>query len=1063
MKRFLTLTTFLCFAFFLYGQERTVTGVVTDANTNEPLPGVSIVLKGTVKGVTTDLDGNYTINVEKGQELTFSYMGYLNETVTIDEQSIVNISLIVDMQNLDEVIVIGYGTQKKSLVTGAISKVDGDDLNQNQARVEQSLQGKTAGVNIMQESGAPGALLSVRIRGTSTNGNANPLFIVDGMRTTGIEYLNANDIESVEILKDAASAAIYGAEAANGVILITTKGGSQKGQSVINYNFSYGIQQPGKIAEVMDAQQYATYYREGLRNEILSNYEGIDIPDALMTRALDNAYSFNPDTMGAGTDWLGEIFQTAPMTEHNLSFSGGNETTSVFASGSFFNQDGIVGGSKSNFKRYTARLNVDHKAKDWASIGTNISYTHFERTEIDENNEFGGVISNAMNLDPLTPVYYSDTSMFPEKYKQQIYDNFDDIDNSSLKAPGDLGYYGMSTYVQNETANPRAQLDNKHDVWTTDKLLGGANLRIMPIEGLTVKSDYSIDLSIGNSMKWKPEYYYHSVNYSYLSTTQHEVYQWFTWQWENTATYTKQFGDHNFMFLGGMTLRDYNFQYLSGKGEGLQEETWNFAVLDAVLSDSTKAAASGRRDEDNRLMSYFGRVQYNYQEKYMVDLVLRSDASSKLSKENRTQYFPSVSVGWVLSNESFWNVPVVNFVKLRASWGQNGSIQTLDNFQYVSLIKSDAASSYYISGGTKVTGSEPEALSNADLVWETSQQTDIGLDLQFLRNKLSFTADYYNKKTIDLITEGTVPEYVGNVKPKENAGDVTNTGVEMEISYRNVAGDFSYNIGLNAAYNKNEVTTLATPLIGQNLGTTGAVTRSEEGEPIWFFYGYETDGIFDSFDDVRAYTNEAGELIQPAAIPGDVRFKDLNNDGVIDELDKTNIGSPHPDWIFGFNLDFSYKNIDLSIFFNGTLGNEIYYGAYRTDLTGNNKPLYFYENAWTLDNPTSDKFPRYTVTDNNGNFSHSDLFVFDGSYLRMQNLELGYTLPSKITDKAKINSLRFYVSARNLFVITTYPGSDPEIGNSADTDDDKTMKSIGVDRGLFPKSKVFTFGLNLTL
>ncbi len=1044
------------------GQERAIKGKVTDSETGENLLGVTVFIEGTTRGASTNYDGDYTIMAADGELIVFSYVGYNTIRQTISGQEELNIALVAEFQDLDEVVVVGYSTQKKSLVTGAISKLDADDLNKNAARVEQALQGKSAGVNIIQESGSPGAGLSVRIRGTSTNKNSNPLYIVDGMRTGGIDYLNANDIESIEILKDAASAAIYGAEAANGVILISTKGGSNTGQSVINFNFSFGFQQLGKSAEVLNAEQYATYYREGLRHEIISDNVGFEIPDALLERFVDAAYPFNPDTLGRGTDWLGEVFQPAPMSEYNLSISGGNEKTSVFASGSYYNQDGILGGAKANFNRYTTRLNISHRAKDWLTFGANISYTHINRTSIDENNEFGGVISNAMNLDPLTPVYYEDASMIPEKYQAQIYDNIDDIANSSLKAPGDKGYYGMSTIVQNETRNPVAQIDNKHDEWKTDKLLGGVNIQIAPVEGLTLKTDLSIDLASGNRLYWTPVYYYHSINYNFLSNTGNENNQWFTWQWENTATYRKDFGDHSFMFLGGITMREYTYNYLSGFGEGLQEESWNFAVLDAVLSDSTKAAASGRRNEDNRLLSYFGRVQYNFQEKYMADFVLRADASSKLSAENRTKYFPSVSVGWVMSREGFWNVQAINFFKLRASWGQNGSIQSLGNFEYVSTIKTDAESSYYISGGTRVAGSEPTALSNPDLVWETSQQVDIGIDARFLMNRLSFSTDYYRKNTIDLITIASIPQYVGNHVPNANAGDITNTGIEMEISFRSKAGNFSYNIGANAAYNKNIVANLSSPLLGQNLGTTGAITRSEQGAPIWYFYGYKTDGIFDSFEEIEAYTNAEGELIQPAAIPGDVKFKDINPDGVINEDDKTIIGSPHPDWIFGLNANLGYKSFDLSFFFSGTLGNEVYFGAYRTDLTDNNKPLYFYEEAWTPENYT-DKFPRYTVTDNNGNFSHNDLFVFDGSYVRLQNLELGYTLPGNISERIKINKLRVYASVRNLFVITSYPGSDPEIGNSADSNADSDMKSIGVDRGLFPRSRVFTFGINLTL
>jgi len=491
MKKIQLFLIFLIFSFQVIAQEVTVQGVVTIASNGESLPGATIIEKGTTNGTITDIDGNYLITVSSNAILQFSFVGMETKEVQVARQSKIDIALEASTTQLDEVIVIGYGVQKKSLVTGAISKVSSQDMEKNQVRIEQALQGKTAGVNIMQESGSPGAGITMRIRGTGTNKNSNPLFVVDGMRTGGIEYLNPNDIESIEILKDAASAAIYGAEAANGVILVTTKSGT-KNKSIINYSANYGVQEAKNINKVLDAEQYATYYRDGLEHEIRSQYPNIEIPDELLIKMLDEAYPFNPDTLGTGTDWLGEIFNPASIQEHNISITGGNEKTSVFFSGSYLSQEGIVGGSKSNFDRYTARLNADHQAKDWLSVGGKISYTHYERTSIDENNEFGGVISNAMNIDPLTPIYYSDTSQFPDKYINQIRDNFDDIDNSSLSA-GENGYYGMSEYVQNEIRNPVAQIDNTHNLWYTDKILGGVNLTLKPLEGLTFKSLLNFD------------------------------------------------------------------------------------------------------------------------------------------------------------------------------------------------------------------------------------------------------------------------------------------------------------------------------------------------------------------------------------------------------------------------------------------------------------------------------------------------------------------------------------------------------------------------------------------
>lgn len=1064
MRRILTLIISLCFALVTFGQERTVTGTVTGGDSNETLPGVSVIIEGTTVGTITDIDGNYQIKVPANMSLdevnlVFSYVGYLKESIPVNNQSTIDVVMVADIKDLDEIVVVGYGVQKKSLVTGAISKVGSEQLEQNQVRIEQALQGKVAGVNIIQESGSPGAGLTMRIRGTGTNRNSNPLFIVDGMRTGGIEYLNPNDIESVEILKDAASAAIYGSEGANGVVLITTKSG-KKGASEVSYNANFGIQEAKNRHEVLNAEQYATYYREGLRQEIKNNYRELEIPDELLNNLINASYPFSPDTLGVGTDWMDEIFTIAPMQEHNISITGGSEKTSVFFSGSYYNQDGVVGGDKSNFERITSRLNVDHEVKDWLKVSGRVSYTHFDRLEIDENNEFGGVISNAMNIDPLTPVYYEDTNGFPAKYINQIRANFDNYENSSLKAPGDKGYYGMSKYVQNEVRNPRAQMDNKHSTWAQDKLMASASATIEPIKGLKLKSVYDIDLAYGTNKYWNPKSYYHSINYNFTSNTGQYNERHFTWQWENILTYSKQFDLHNITLLAGTTAREYSFNYLSGFGEGLQEESWNFAVLDAVLSDSTPSAAGGgNRNWDNKLLSYFGRAQYNFAEKYMIDATLRSDASSKLSASNRTQYFPSVSLGWVVSQESFWNVAPINFMKLRFSWGQNGSARSLGSFEYVSTISSTAEASYYISGGTRLAGAEPTALSNSELVWETSQQTDIGLDIRFLENRLAFTTDVYFKKTIDLITTANFPEYVGNNKPSANAGDVLNKGIEMELDYKNSLGEVFYNVNFNAAYNKNEITSLDGIYQGANLGTLGALTYMEEGMPVWYFRGYETDGMFNSFDEIEAYVGDDGEMIQPAAYPGDVKFIDRNGDGAITEDDKTMIGSPHPDWTLGLNGSVNYKGFDFSFALQGVFGNEVYYGAYRGDLTNNNKPTFFYENAWTPEEMSQD-FPRFTVNDNNNNFSFNDLFVFDGSFVRLQNIELGYSLQPSILNKINVKKVRVYVSGKNMFVISDYPGGDPEIGNS-NGGDYKT--SIGIDRGMYPRPRILSFGLNITI
>jgi len=476
------------------------------------------------------------------------------------------------------------------------------------------------------------------------------------------------------------------------------------------------------------------------------------------------------------------------------------------------------------------------------------------------------------------------------------------------------------------------------------------------------------------------------------------------------------------------------------------------------MSDSAQAATSGYRSPGVRMLSYFGRVNYNYQDKYMATAILRADASSKLIKENRWKYFPSASLGWNVTNEDFFDVYPISYLKLRFGWGQNGNIGSLSPFEYASVIQAGAVDSYYTDQGTLV-GAAPVATSNPNLVWETVQQTNFGIDARFFNDALSLTTDLYWKKTIDLITTMSIPEYIGNVKPAANEGDVMNRGIEMELRYKGKAFGINYDIAAVAAYNHNEVTKLDGKLIGANLGTTGWITEAQQGQPIWYFYGYEALGIFDSFDEINAYVNEDGDLIQSSAIPGDVKFKDINGDGVIDENDKTMIGNPHPDWTLGLNVNLDYRGFDLKIFLQSSLGQDVYFGAYRTDLNNNNKPTFLYDNAWTPEDH-SGEFPRYTVTDNNGNYSHNSLFVFDGSFVRLQNLELGYSFSAPLLDKLHISKLRLYVSGQNLFVITKYPGADPEVGNSNGGD---FKSSVGVDRGLYPRARVVSFGVNLSI
>ncbi len=1060
MRHFIILAFLLLLPIAVFAQ-KSVSGKVTDEQ-GSGIPGVNIYVKGTTTGTISDIDGNYSIEVPDEESiLVFSYVGYVKQEIPVRDKSEINVSMKSDPTELEDVIVVGYGTQKKSLVTGAIAKVEGSEIAKTSSlRAEQAIQGRTSGIMVAQESGSPGAGMTVRIRGTGSNEGADPLYIVDGMRTGGIEFLNPNDIASIEVLKDAASAAIYGAEGANGVVLITTKTGSKEQEGTITYDYYYGMQQVSHSFDVLSAPLYTEYSREAIAWETEMAIRKLvpDIPQDFIDRRIQRSYEkkefMEPDSVPYNTDWLGEIFQPAPMQSHQITASGGNDKSTYLISGSYYNQDGIVGGADARFTRYTARFNGDHEVNNWLSLGSRINFTHFTRRDINENNEFGGVIGNAISLDPLTPLYYDDISEIPEVYK-----------GNEGYVQDENGYFGMSTRVRNEIRNPVAQMHIDHSKWTTDKLLGGVYADFNLFKGFTFKSKFDIDLAYGTNDDWIPVYYFHSSSEREISEVNKEIQRWRTWQLENYFTYEGNIGDHNYTLLGGMSNREYYYTNLFGKKEDMIEESDNYAYIDFATSDTTKNASGGGVDE-NRLLSYFTRGTYSYADKYILNATLRADGSSLFGPDNKFGYFPSLSLGWVVSRENFWDIDLMNYLKIRASWGQNGSLSNLSPFQYVSLISYEGRN--YLSGNDQlIKAAEPEAISNPGLQWETSEQTDVGLDISLLDNRITFALDYFSKITKDLLFEGGVPDYAGNSAPWVNAGNVKNSGLEVELGLRKKTGDFNYDLKLNVSKLHNEVVSAPEFLAGANLGTSGAITRFDEGYPVWYFYGYETNGMFQDTAQISNHTNAEGKQLQPSAIPGDVIFVDNNGldslgnstgkpDGTINEADKKYIGSPHPDWTFGVTMNLYYKNFDFSMFIQGILGNELYNGVHRTDLVTNNKPEYFYDERWTPDNPTNEWF-RATYSDANRNFRPSDLFVEDGSYLRMKNIQLGYTLPDNMLNFAKVKKLRIYISAQNVFLLTNYRGMDPEIGAT------QGANSIGVDRGFYPKSRTFMGGISLTL
>ncbi len=1037
MRRFLSFLILLLLPVAgIMAQTRTVTGTVTSTDEGEPLPGATVVIQGTTRGIITNLDGEYSIEASSEDVLVFSFVGYQAQAIQVEDKTEINVALEPELLSMEEVVVVGYGVEKKSLVTGSITKVGSEEIEKaNATRVEQAIQGKTAGVSIQQVSGQPGSGFTIRVRGTGSNGNSEPVFIVDGLRMGGIESINPNDISSVEVLKDAASAAIYGAEGANGVVLITTKSGGTEGKSAkpqLTYRYYYGIQNiSNPDFEVMNSTEYLDYR---WRAQLMEGKDSAGIASNLPLPG-EETYS---------TDWIDEVINPAPMYEHYLSYTGGNEWAAYNASASCFSQDGIGGGDKANFTRLTARLSADYQLKDWLTAGHKINYSHSKRTSLPENSTFNSFMNMSILLDPLTPV----TVPFDSLY--YIGEDFRPL----LVNDGEGNYYGVSRIVDGEIYNPKALLEIQHGSSNTDKVFGNLFVDLKPVKGLSIRSKFDFDLAYVNWNGWNQKYYFNIQSMSDINGAYRGYSRYQTWQWGNFANYDLQLEDHNFKFLAGSEIQQYRNINLSASGSNLLQESDNFAYI-GTTPDSTHIA--GDWYDENRRISYIGRISYNYKEKYILTTNFRSDRSTLFGPENRVGNFPSVSLGWVVSRENFWNIAPVNFMKLRVSWGQNGSTSNLGAFGYYSLITS--VYRYPNADESMARASEPRSIANPALAWEVSEQTDIGVDLGLFGNRVYLTFDFYNKLTKDLITQSTYPTLYGNYNSSINAGNILNRGIEMEISHKNSLGDFFYSVDLNAAYNYNEVTNTGAQekLFGTTVFTDDDnLTFFEEGYPAWYFKAYKTDGIFQSEEEIQNYVGFSGNKIQPNALPGDVKFVDVNRDGQINPDDRVMVGDPYPDWVFGSNIYLAYKGFDLTMYLQGATGLNVVNALNRSDKLGLNKPRYYYDDAWDGEGSTNDWF-RPTENDPNGNFRMSDLLVEDADYLRIKTMQIGYNLSTiPMLTEFGINNARVYISATNLKTWTKYRGLDPEIGAVGGAD------AIGIDYGFYPSARIFQFGFSVS-
>ena len=1016
----------------LSAQQRvTVSGQVVD-DQNEPLIAVGVVQQGTTNGVITDLDGKYSITVPAGATIVFSSVGYVTQEIVANTSSTVNIVLATDNLMIEETVVVGYGVQKKSDVTGAISQVKAEDIaNRTITSPEAALQGKTAGVQAYASSARPGATPAIRVRGISSNNDANPLYVVDGRITNSIAGIDPNDIESMEVLKDGASAAIYGAEAGNGVVMITTRRG--QGDGKISYSYQLSSQSLGKTPKVMNSEEFIQFYME--KGSI----------------SLNDVYGkWDQKT---NTDWLGASYGNSFMHHHNLTFQAGNDRGSLYLSGSYLDNDGMFVGDADVYNRVTGMINGSWKFKPWLEVQSNNQVEVYRQRSISEGSDYGSAVLAALQLDPMTPAVY-EIGKEPEFIKDYL------EDGKVLLTDEQGRIYGISQFNLSENVNPLVQRDRSYSISKGFNINGSTAFNLRPIPELTVTSRLGYRLSSGDNYGYSHDYfvnegYAHQYYMSISGSASNSIY----YQWENFLNWMHQFGKHNVSVMAGTSYsqsRSYSASAgISGSDTGgvidfgIKRDDPLFYYISQATPTATKSVGGGVENY-SRKNSYFGRVGWSYLNKYNVQATFRADAAdlSVLPRPMRWGYFPSVSAGWTLSEESFF-LPlksVVNYAKLRASWGQNGSIAGLGGYSYANDITS---AGQYPTGLQNSDGSyqyiigyAPSMSGNQELKWETSEQFNVGLDLRFLRDRLTMSLDWFDKRTKDLIVTGiTTSTIVGVSASPMNAGNVDNKGVELEIRWRDQIGDFGYSISGNFSTLKNRVTylhpTLKDGLAGTGVRNYGTVTRFEIGYPAWHLYGYEFAGVDSS--------------------TGEALFNHYNEDGSVTTTtdpadgDKRHLGSGIPTYNYGLTFNADWKGLDFMVFMSGAGGNQILNALNNIDYTSN-RLVYLTEDRWTPTH-TNGTMPAAGAA-NYAKFLTSSGVVMDASYLKIKQIQLGYNFPKSVINRILIDQLRIYASLDDWFTFTKYPGFDPEIvGVGA---------SMGVDKGNYPTSKKVVFGVNVT-
>lgn len=987
-------------------QQQTVKGIIKGPD-GLPVIAANISQKGTNNATITDLNGNFTLNVTGRQPvLVISYIGYVTTEVNVSGRAFVEVVLQEDVAALDEVVVVGYGTMRKKDVTGAVSSVRSGEITKNAtSNVMQAIAGKMSGVQVVQNSGTPGGDVSILIRGVGTINDASPLYVIDGAPVSGgMWYLNPNDVESIDVLKDASATAIYGSRGANGVVMVTTKQ-AQEGHTEINFDYSYGIQHSAKTYKMLDASQYAA-----LHNEMRTN--------AGPEYSLNPAFA-DPESLGAGTDWMDAIFRTAPMQKVNLSMLGGNQKISHATSLGYYTQDGIM--KNSSYNRLSLQSNISSKLASNITVRANVNLSAENR----RTQPVSTVIQNAMRILPSIPIY---------------------DDNGEYAGPtGNAEWNGNAL-------NPVAIINEQNYRMKGFRMLSNISLEWEIIKGLKFKTTGGAELGYDYNNSYIPKYKWgmnESKNTMQTVTSAYEQ----LYLWDNTLNYDKAFGKHRINAMIGTSYQEYKKESVSAAGSGRASE------LTTELDNATKATDVGGNSYRWALMSYMARLHYSYDDRYLLTATFRADGSSKFGKDNRFGYFPSFAAAWNIGNEAFMqSVKPVSLLKLRAGYGQTGN-QNIGAYAFADKLSVNGVYNFGSQRGFEsnlVNLIYPYLLSNPSVKWESVEQYNVGLDIGFLQNRIVANLDFYVKNTRDMLTKKPVPQTSGTSLeqadwPPVNIGKVLNRGFEFTVNTKNFVGEFKWETSLNMSFNHNEVVSIGGPEI------LNGVSLIREGQPINSFYGYELGGIYQTLDEVftgpvmeNRAPDKASHNPYKNTSPGDMWFVDVDGNGEINDLDRTVIGNPSPDCIFGFNNTFSYKNFDLSIFFQGALGNQVWNGVRASHESMNST---YNQLATTLERWTGEgssySMPRAIYADPNNNSRASTRWLEDGAYAKLKNLTFGYTLPEKWIRKAKMKALRLYVSLDNLCTITNYSGLDPEAGLS------------GLDYGVYPSARTYMFGVSV--